>query len=382
MDPSLDHIAYSRVHVGDREFDYMRQAIQNAHVSGDGPFTRWCSEWLETELGAARALLVHSCTAALELSAMLLDLAPGDEVIMPSFTFVTTANAVVLQGGVPVFVDIDPRTLCIDPARIEQAITPRTRSIWPVHYAGVACDLDAVVDIATAHDLVVVEDAAQGICASHRGRPLGTVGALGTLSFHETKNVTCGEGGALLINDPELVDRAQILRDKGTNRSNFEQGLVDRYTWVDVGSSFAMSDLDAAFLLAQLEEAEALTTRRLEIWQRYHEAFAPLEAAGRLQRPTIPDDVSHNAHIYWLLAPTKDDRDHLLGELNQRGINAVFHYVPLHSSPAGQRLARSAEPTLPVTDDAWERLVRLPLWVDMTPAMVDRVIESVVELLG
>lgn len=359
-------IKFNQPYMTGRELWLISQAHAAGHLSGDGRFTRQCHEWLERETGCRKALLTHSCTAALEMSALLLDLAPGDEVIMPSFTFVSTANAFVLRGAVPVFVDIRPDTLNLDESLVEAAITPRTKAICVVHYAGVACEMDAVMAIAARHGLAVVEDAAQAIFSTYRDRPLGSIGAFGALSFHETKNVISGEGGALLVNDDRYVERAEVIREKGTNRSKFFRGQVDKYTWVDVGSSYLPGEIVAAFLAAQFEEAGSITRRRLDIWDRYHAWAAPHEASGKVRRPIVPAHCRHNAHMYYLLLPSLEARQSFIATLRERGIGAVFHYIPLHSSPAGQRHGR-ADGALPVTDDASDRLVRLPLWVGIEP---------------
>ena len=363
------------------EFDYVAEAIANGQLSSDGEFTARCADLLREETGARLVLLTHSCTAALEMSVMLAEVSPGDEVIMPSFTFVSTASSVVLRGGVPVFVDVRPDTLNLDEALIGDAITSRTKAIFPVHYAGVACEMDAILEIASGHGLAVLEDAAQGLMASYRGTPLGAIGDLGALSFHETKNVTCGEGGALMVNDDRFVERANLLRDKGTNRKQFFRGEVDRYTWVDLGSSYGLGELNAAFLWGQLEQRRAITRRRLKVWWRYHEAFGPLEDQGLIRRPVVPDDRLHNAHLYYVLVPDRATRDRLLVELEEREVYAVFHYVPLHSAPAGRRYGRT-HGTLEVTDDVSGRLVRLPLWAGMTDQQVEHVIASVAEVLA
>ena len=363
------------------EFDYVAEAIANGQLSSDGEFTARCADLLREETGARLVLLTHSCTAALEMSVMLAEVSPGDEVIMPSFTFVSTASSVVLRGGVPVFVDVRPDTLNLDEARIGDAITSRTKAIFPVHYAGVACEMDAILEIASGHGLAVLEDAAQGLMASYRGTPLGAIGDLGALSFHETKNVTCGEGGALMVNDDRFVERANLLRDKGTNRKQFFRGEVDRYTWVDLGSSYGLGELNAAFLWGQLQQRRAITRRRLKVWWRYHEAFGPLEDQGLIRRPVVPDDRLHNAHLYYVLVPDRATRDRLLVELEEREVYAVFHYVPLHSAPAGRRYGRT-HGTLEVTDDVSGRLVRLPLWAGMTDEQVEHVIASVAEVLA
>lgn len=369
-------VPFNRPHATGREFHYIEQAIENLHLSGNGPFTARCDRWLEERTGAPKALLTTSCTAALEMATLLLDLAPGDEVVMPSFTFVSTANAVVLRGGVPVFVDIRSDTLNLDEQAVEAAIGPRTKALLPVHYAGVACEMDALLALATENELAVVEDAAQGVLARYRDRPLGGIGALGCLSFHETKNVVCGEGGALLVNDPELAHRAEVLLEKGTNRTEFFRGEVDRYTWVDVGSSFLPSEISAAFLWAQLQDADDITAQRLELWNAYHARFADLEAAGRVRRPIVPAHSRHNAHMYYLLLPDRRTRDAVIDRLAERGIMAVFHYVPLHSSPAGRRFGRTTA-ALPVTDATSARLVRLPLWIGMGEHEIERVVAGV-----
>jgi dTDP-4-amino-4,6-dideoxygalactose transaminase len=359
-----------------RELDYIAEAHANGHLSGDGLFTKRCHAWLERTTGAERALLTHSCTAALEMAALLLDLEAGDEVIMPSFTFVSTANAFALRGAAPVFVDIRPDTLNIDENLIEAAITAQTRAICVVHYAGVGCEMDAIAAIAARHGITVVEDAAQGILASYRGRPLGAIGALGALSFHETKNIIAGEGGALLVNDARFVERAEVIREKGTNRAQFFRGQVDKYTWVDVGSSYLPSEILAAFLAAQIEEAHEITARRLALWNRYHEAFAALEARGRLRRPVVPAHCTHNAHMYYLVLDDLDVRTRFIAALRAKDIHPVFHYVPLHSAPAGRKYGR-ASGDLAVTDRTSERLVRLPLWLpDLDQARVIDAVEA------
>jgi dTDP-4-amino-4,6-dideoxygalactose transaminase len=364
-------IPFNRPHLAGREFDYIQHAVEAGQLAGDGQFTRRCQTWLERALGARRALLTHSATAAMEMAALLLDLQPGDEVIMPSFTFVSTANAFVLRGATPVFVDVRPDTLNIDEALIEPAITSRTRAIVPVHYAGVSCDMDAISTIARRHDLVVVEDAAQALLSAYRGRALGSIGQLAAISFHETKNVMCGEGGALAINDERYLERAEILWQKGTNRSAFARGAVDKYTWVDIGSSFLPGEMVAAFLLAQLERAHEITAERLASWERYRDACAPLRAHG-VELPSVPADCVHNGHLFRVLLPPGLSRHETLRVLNARGVNAVFHYVPLHSSPAGRRYGRVAS-TMAVTDDRSARLVRLPLWTGIGSDVPGRV---------
>lgn len=348
-----------------KELFYIAEAHFNNMLAGDGPFTKRCHQWLEGKTGSKKVLLTHSCTAALEMAAILADIQPGDEVIMPSYTFVSTANAFVLRGGVPVFVDIRPDTLNIDETLIEPAITPRTRAIVPVHYAGVACEMDTIMEIASRHNLLVIEDAAQGVMSSYKGRVLGSIGHMGTYSFHETKNVISGEGGALLVNDERFVERAEIIREKGTDRSRFFRGEVDKYTWQEVGSSYLPGELIAAFLWAQLQEADQITNERLACWQRYDELIKPIEAKGALRSPTVPDNCHHNAHMYYALLSPDIDRQAVLVNLKKNNIYSVFHYVPLHSSPAGQRYGR-VHGNLETTVGLSERLIRLPLWVGLT----------------
>jgi dTDP-4-amino-4,6-dideoxygalactose transaminase len=377
----MDFVPFNRPFLTGAEWDRIREAVGNRQLSGNGPFTAKCQHWLEQRTGSPRALLTQSCTAALEMSAVLADIGPGDEVIMPSFTFVSTANAFVVRSAVPVFVDIRSDTLNLDERLVESAITPRTKAIVAVHYAGVGCEMDALAEIARRHGLLVIEDAAQGLTSSYRGRALGSIGDLATLSFHETKNLMSGEGGALLVNDARLTGRAEIVWQKGTNRSQFERGEVQKYTWVDVGSSYLPSELTAAFLWAQLEAADSINASRRVAWDRYHDAFADLEATGHIRRPVVPETCDHNAHLYYLLVSDRETRDRALRELNARGINAVFHYVPLHSSPAGQRFGRAAG-ELPITDDASGRLLRLPLWTEMPADVMDRVIVVSRSVLG
>jgi dTDP-4-amino-4,6-dideoxygalactose transaminase len=372
----MSEIPFNRPFTTGREFDHVREAIENGHLAGSGPFTERCSKWLEERIGSDHVLLTHSCTAALEMAVMLLDIGPGDEVVMPSFTFVSTATAVVVRGGTPVFVDVRPDTLNIDEEKVRAAITPATKAVLVVHYAGVGCAMNELAAVADETGVALVEDAAHGILATYEDRPLGSFGPLAALSFHETKNVHCGEGGALLINDPAYRERAEILLDKGTNRRRYFRGQVDKYSWVDVGSSYAPSEINAAFLWAQLEDADEITARRLAIWSRYHEAFAGLEERGMARRPVTPDSCVHNAHMYYLLLPDLERRSRLITDLKETGIHAVFHYVPLHSSDAGSRFGRQAG-DLTVTEDASDRLVRLPLWPGMTDEDVERVIDAV-----
>jgi len=355
-------IPFNKPYLGGKELRNISQAHARGQFSGVGIFTEQCQEWLEDRIGCRRAMLTHSCTAALEMAAILVDIQPGDEVIMPSYTFVSTANAFVLRGGVPVFVDIREDTLNIDEARIENAITEKTKAIVPVHYAGVGCEMDAIMEIAGRHNLMVIEDAAQGAMSTYEGRPLGSIGHIGCLSFHETKNITSGEGGALLINDASLVERAEIIRQNGTNRNEFFRGKVNKYMWVDIGSSYLPGEITAAFLWAQIEEVDNITNRRLAIWNRYHSAFESLENAGRVQRPYVPNHCLHNAHMYYLMLPYPGQRELFIDSLKSKGIHSVFHYVPLHDSLMGRRCGITPH-ELKVTDEISERLVRLPLWL-------------------
>ncbi|WP_332742559.1 dTDP-4-amino-4,6-dideoxygalactose transaminase [Hydrogenophaga sp.] len=372
--PKPDTIPFNWPHMTGKELYYIAESHFHGRLAGDGPFTKRCHAWIEQRTGCHKALLTHSCTAALEMAALLLDIQPGDEVIMPSYTFVSTANAFVLRGGVPVFVDIREDTLNLDERLIEAAITPRTRAIAPVHYAGVACDMDTIMDIASRHGLKVVEDAAQGVMSSYKGRALGSIGDYGAFSFHETKNVISGEGGALLVNDPAQALRAEVIREKGTDRTRFFRGEVDKYTWQEVGSSFLPGELIAAFLWAQLEEAQSITDDRMASWNRYHAVLAPLEAQGRLRRPVVPDACQHNAHMYYVLLSPEIDRQAVLSSLKENDISSVFHYVPLHSSPAGLRYGR-VHGSMEFTDAQSARLIRLPLWVGLTPEQQDRIVD-------
>jgi dTDP-4-amino-4,6-dideoxygalactose transaminase len=358
-----------------REGIYLEQAMRDRRFSGDGPFSRKCEKLLQERLGAAKVLLTPSCTHALEMAALLLDLKPGDEVIMPSYTFVSSANAFVLRGASIVFVDIDPVTMNIDPECVRAAVTSHTRAILVVHYAGVACDMDALLDIVQGTDIALVEDAAQAIAASFKARPLGSIGALGCISFHETKNLHCGEGGALVINDREMVSRAEILREKGTNRSNFLRGEVDKYTWVDIGSSYLPSELSAAFLLPQLEDAEVITQRRMDIWQRY---YAGLSNSG-LELPRPPAECRHNGHIFWVKVADETTRDKMIAALRAEGIHAPFHYVPLHATGPGRRFGRFHGTDHWTTREA-SRLLRLPLHTTMTADDQEHVIATLLRL--
>lgn len=374
------NIPFNKPYMTGKELWYIAQAHAAGHLAGDGAYTKKCNEWLEQRTGALKALLTHSCTAALEMAAILADIRPGDEVIMPSYTFVSTANAFVLRGAVPVFVDIRPDTLNIDETLIEAAITARTKAIVPVHYAGVGCEMDTIMDIAMRHDLLVIEDAAQGIMSSYNGRPLGSIGHMAAFSFHETKNIISGEGGALLINDPRFVERAEIIREKGTNRSQFFRGRVDKYTWVDIGSSYLPGEIIAAFLWAQMEEADSITKRRLGLWHLYHSGLSALETAGFVRRPIIPAVCRHNAHMYYLLLENLDARTRFINALMDDDIGAVFHYVPLHRAPYGLGAGKTVAP-LTHTDDLSDRLVRLPLWLGLESDM-ERVVERIANALG
>jgi dTDP-4-amino-4,6-dideoxygalactose transaminase len=368
-------IPFNRPYVCGKELWNIAQAHANGQLAGDGRFTRQCQKWLEQRTGGHKALLTHSCTAALELSALLLGIKSGDEVIMPSYTFVSTANAFVLRGATPVFVDIRSDTLNINETKIEAAITPKTAAIVAVHYAGIGCEMDTIMAIAARHRLRVVEDAAQGLMGSYKGRPLGRIGDLGAYSFHETKNVISGEGGALLINDLEFVERAEIIREKGTDRSRFFRGEIDKYTWQEVGSSFLPGELIAAFLWAQLEDADSITKIRLGLWEQYHDQLASLEAKGILRRPTIPATCGHNGHMYYVILATHIDRHAVITQLKRNGVNSVFHYIPLHSSPAGRRYGRT-NGNMEVTDSLSERLVRLPLWIGLSEKNIATVVEA------
>jgi dTDP-4-amino-4,6-dideoxygalactose transaminase len=379
--PRQSYIPFNKPYMTGKESYYIAKSHANCALAGDGPFTNRCHKWLEDRTGCHKALLTHSCTAALEMIALLLDIQAGDEIIMPSYTFVSTANAFVLRGGVPVFIDIREDTLNVDERLIEAAITPRTRAIAAVHYAGVSCEMETIMAISARHGLRVVEDAAQGVTAHYRCRALGSIGHLGAYSFHETKNVISGEGGALLVNDPSLALRAEIIREKGTNRSQFFRGEVDKYTWQDIGSSFLPGEIIAAFLWAQLEDADRITKRRLALWQRYHQLLVPLEMQGKLRRPIIPEDCEANGHMYYVLLAPNVDRRLILEELKHSGITCVFHYVPLHLSPAGRRFAR-IHGSLAVTENLSARLLRLPLWIGLEDNEQMRVVETLTAALA
>jgi dTDP-4-amino-4,6-dideoxygalactose transaminase len=374
------NIPFNRPYMTGKELANISEAKLGNMLAGDGPFTKRCHTWLESNTGCNKALLTHSCTAALELAALLLDIEPGDEVIMPAYTFTSTANAFVLRGAVPVFVDIRADTLNLDDSLIESAITPRTRAIIPVHYAGVACEMDSILSVAKKYDVRVIEDAAQGVMAKYKGQVLGSIGDLGTYSFHETKNVISGEGGALLVNDQALGLRAEIIREKGTDRSRFFRGEVDKYTWQEVGSSFLPGEITAAFLWAQLEEAQRITNSRLEIWSYYHKLLKPLEHLGVLRRPIVPSDCEHNAHLYYVLLSEQIARDKVLDYLKKSNISAVFHYVPLHSSPAGMKYGRN-HGNLSITSNQSRRLIRLPMWVGLSNEQQERIVDTLTHCL-
>jgi dTDP-4-amino-4,6-dideoxygalactose transaminase len=373
-------IPFNRPFLVGKELFYIARAVANGQIAADGQYTKLCSRYLEKQFSIPRVLLTPSCTAALEMAAMLCDLGPGDEVVLPSYTFVSTASAVVRTGARPVFVDIRPDTLNLDETRIEEALGPRTKLIVPVHYAGVACEMDTIMAIAAKHGLRVVEDAAQGVHAYYKGRALGSIGHLGAYSFHETKNYICGEGGALCVNDADLIRRAEIIRDKGTNRQQYFRGEVDKYTWVEIGSSYVPSEISAAFLWAQLEHLDTIANRRKEIFQRYVEALAPLEARGLLRLPRIPEGCRTNFHMCYILLPTPDLRDRLMAHLKENGILSVFHYVPLHDSPLGRKLGYPAR-ELPVTTDTSARLLRLPFYFEFTSEEQGEVIDRLSRFL-
>ncbi|PKN18326.1 MAG: dTDP-4-amino-4,6-dideoxygalactose transaminase [Deltaproteobacteria bacterium HGW-Deltaproteobacteria-6] len=370
-------IPYNKPFIVGRELLYIEQAvIENRHIAGDGLFTKKCHVWLEERLRCQKALLTHSCTAALEMAAILCDIQPGDEIIMPSFTFVSTANAFVLRGGVPVFVDIRRDTLNIDERLIEAAITSRTKAIVPVHYAGVACAMDAILDIAQRHNLLVVEDAAQALLSTYKGRFLGTIGNFGCLSFHETKNIISGEGGALLVNDLRFEERSEIIRQKGTNRIKFLKGEVDKYTWVDKGSSFLPSELIGAFLYAQLEQAEKIIDARCRIYHYYCDLLTPLSEKKFLRLPITEEGCINNGHIFYVITRSAEERSELIEFLKDKSILPVFHYIPLHSSPAGVKYGRACG-TMSVTDDISQRILRLPMYYELSEGDVEMVVRAV-----
>ncbi len=364
-----------------KEFDYIKKAVENQKICGDGEFTAKCNEWLEKKTGSRKALLTTSCTHATELAAILADIKPGDEVIMPSYTFVSTADAFVLRGAKAVFVDIRPDTMNIDEKLIEDAITEKTRAIVPVHYAGVGCEMDTIMEVAAKHGLKVIEDAAQGIMSEYKGKPLGTFGEFGCFSFHETKNFSMGEGGAILIRDEEYIEPAEIIREKGTNRAKFFRGQIDKYTWVDKGSSYLPSELNAAYLYAQLELADEITNNRLDTWNLYHEGLKELRDAGFIELAYIPEYCKHNAHMFYIKAKDLEERTKMISFLKEKGILAVFHYVPLHSAPAGLSFGRFHGEDVYTTKES-ERLVRLPLYYQLQTDQVEYIIQCVREFYG
>ncbi len=372
----LEPIPFNRPTSVEKELAYVADAVAQGRLAGDGAFTKRCNEFFERQLGVTKALLTTSCTHALEMSALLLKITPGDEVIMPSFTFVSTANAFALRGARIVFADIRPDTMNIDERLIDQLITPRTRAIVVVHYAGVACEMDPIMALASKHGIAVVEDNAHGLFSKYKGRNLGTLGTFATQSFHDTKNITCGEGGALLINDSAYIEEAEIVREKGTNRARFFRGQVDKYSWVDLGSSYLPSEMLAAFLYAQLEEHAAIQSKRRAIWERYDEALRPWSAQFGVARPTLPDHCEQSYHMYYLIMPDLASRQALIGALKESGISAVFHYLPLHSSQMGMRLG-GKRGDCPITEDLSDRLVRLPFYTSLSQSDHERVIEAV-----
>ena len=372
-----NNIPFNKPFFTGKELKYIYEAVHsNWNISGNGPFTKKCHKWLEDNLNVQKALLTHSCTAALEMAAMLADIQPGDEIIMPSFTFVSTANAFVLRGGVPVFVDIRPDTLNIDESKIEAAITEKTKAIVPVHYAGVACEMDAIMKIANKHNLLVIEDAAQAILSEYKGRKLGYIGHLGCLSFHETKNIISGEGGALLINDERFIERSEIIWEKGTDRQRFFRGEIDKYSWMDIGSSYLPSDIIAAFLYAQLEHAEEIINKRIKDFNTYYDLLKPLEDDGLIQLPHVPKDYKHNGHLFYIITKSHKKQQELILYLKQNGINAVFHYIPLHSSPAGKKYGIISD-ELDNTEIVSSNLIRLPLFHMITDKDIEYITKTI-----
>lgn len=376
----MEKIPYNKPFIVGNELAYIADTVSSGQLSGDGEYTKKCHAWLEDKLRIEKILLTHSCTAALEMAALLCELEPGDEVIMPSYTFVSTANAFVLRGAKPVFVDIRPDTLNIDEKLIEQVIGQKTRAIVPVHYAGVACEMDSIMDIARRHKLIVVEDAAQGVDAYYKGRALGSIGDLGCFSFHETKNYISGEGGALAVNNPVFIKQAEIIREKGTNRAEFFRGEVDKYTWQSIGSSYLPSELIAAFLYAQLEHAEKITRKRLEVWKRYNEELQVLAQSGNLILPYIPAECQHNGHLFYCILESLEVRERFLKFLKEKGILAIFHYIPLHLSPMAEKLGLEAD--LPVSDDMADRIVRLPIYFMLSEEQQMYIIAKIKEFFG
>jgi dTDP-4-amino-4,6-dideoxygalactose transaminase len=371
-------IPFNRPYAVGTEFEYIRQAIENVHTCGDGPFTKKCHALLEQTIGVPKALLTTSCTHALEMSALLLDIQPEDEVIVPSFTFVSTVNAFVLRGATPIFIDVRPDTLNLNEAKLEQLITPRTKAIVPVHYAGIGCEMDAILEIAGRYGIAVVEDNAHGLFGKYKGKYLGTFGCMATQSFHETKNFNCGEGGALLINDPKYIERAEVIREKGTNRSRFYRGQVDKYTWVDLGSSYLPSDMLAAYLYAQLEVHEKIQAKRQQVWEYYHEHLQDWAQENGIRFPIVPDHCDQAFHMFYLLLPSLEKRQALIAHLKAQDIVAPFHYLPLHLSEVGRKFG-GKEGDCPVTEDVSDRLIRLPLYNDLTEADLARIVKAVRE---
>ncbi|MBQ8816376.1 MAG: dTDP-4-amino-4,6-dideoxygalactose transaminase [Lachnospiraceae bacterium] len=361
-----------------KEMEYIKTAIESEKICGDGQFTAKCNQWIEERTGTAKCLLTTSCTHALEMAALLADIQPGDEVILPSYTFVSTADAFVARGATVVFVDIRPDTMNIDETKIEAAITEKTKAIAPVHYAGVACEMDTIMDIAKRHNLLVIEDAAQGIMSTYKGKALGTIGDYGCFSFHETKNYSMGEGGALLIQDPEKIEEAEIIREKGTNRSKFYRGQIDKYTWVNYGSSYLPSDMNAAYLYAQLELADEINEARLHVWDKYYKGLKDLAEAGKITLPVIPEGCVHNAHMFYIKAKDLEERTELISFLKKNEIWSVFHYIPLHSAPAGAKFGRFHGEDVYTTKES-ERLCRLPMYYGLTDEQVDYIISKVKE---
>ena len=369
-------ICFNRPPYVGKELEYITDAVNRREICGDGQYTKKCSRWFEERTGAAKVLLTTSCTHATEMAALLADIHPGDEVIMPSYTFVSTANAFVLQGGVPVFVDIRPDTMNLDETKIEAAVTGKTKAIVPVHYAGVACEMDTILDIARRHGLYVIEDAAQGVLSAYKGRALGSIGDYGCYSFHETKNYSMGEGGALLIREEDSVLQAEIIREKGTNRSQFYRGQIDKYTWMDRGSSYLPSEINAAYLWGQLNAAETILEDRMRSWNRYYEGLLPLQEQGKIELPVIPEGCSHNAHMFYIKAADLEERTALIAFLRTREVQAVFHYIPLHTAPAGKRFGRFHGEDRYTTRES-ERLLRLPLYYGLLPEEADQVVRAV-----
>lgn len=373
---SSTRIPFNRPFIIGRELEYISRAVGSGHLAGDGAFTRKCQDWMEQRYGSGKVLLTHSCTASLEMAAILADIGPGDQVVMPSFTFVSTANAFAMRGATPLWCDIREDTLNLDETRLEEVITPGTRAIVPVHYAGVGCEMDNIMGVAEKHGLFVIEDAAQAVNASYKGRWLGAIGHFGCYSFHETKGMISGEGGALLVNDPRFIERAEIVREKGTNRTSFFQGRIDKYTWVDYGSSYLPSELVAAFLFAQFEAAEAIHRKRLQTWNTYHEGLKPLEERGVIRLPAVPEDCGHNGHMFYILLGSQEERQSLIEHLKALNIMAVFHYVPLHKTPMGMKL-QPCVPSLPVTERISATLLRLPMFHELSGEQQQRVIDGV-----